>query len=261
VLEPPAPQPPAVETIAEAWHTVLLLVIVVGWFYLGRVRFLYLQGHPSFNHIVFYLRLILFESALVGYIAWGLHRRGGSLRAIIGGRWDSAKKIIKDVGVAALFWFVSILCLGLLGSTLVRVGSPPVARVTRTVPSPQGPRTLQVPRAMDSLAPRSNTEVLGWIVLCLVVGFCEEVIFRGYFQRQFVAWTNRPIGITLSAALFGLGHGYQGMTVQILLGFYGLFFGILAEMRKSLRPGMLAHSWHDGISGLALTLLRRIPSG
>lgn len=230
-------------------------------FWQSAVSLFYFAGHPNFTHITFYLRLILFESALVAYIAWGLHRRGGSLRAIIGGRWDSAKKIIKDFGVAALFWFVSILCLGLLRSTLVRVGSPPVAQVTRTRPSPQGPRTYQVPRAMDTLAPRNNTEILGWIVLCLVVGFCEEVIFRGYLQRQFAAWTNRPIGITLSAALFGFGHGYQGITIQILLGFFGVFFGILAEMRKSLRPGMLAHSWHDCITGLVLTLLRRIPSG
>lgn len=261
VLDAPAPQSPAAKTVAETWHTVLLLVFVVGWFYFGRVRFPYLRGLPGFNLIAVYIRLILFESALVAYIAWGLHRRGGSLRVIIGGRWDSAKKIIIDVGVAALFWFAVILCLGLLRATLVRVGAPPVPKVTRTLPTPEGPRSVQVPRAMDSLAPHSNAEIPVWIVLCLVVGFCEEVIFRGYLQGQFVAWTNRPIGITLSAALFGLGHGYQGRTVQILLGFFGLFFGILAEKRKSLRPGMLAHSWHDCITGLALILLRRMSGG
>lgn len=248
---------PRTETVAETWHTVLLLVIVAAWFYFGRLRFFYLRGHPTFNHIAFYLRLILWESALVGYIAWGVHRRGGSLRAIIGGRWDSAKKIFIDFGVATLFWVVSIFCLGVLGVTLARLGTPPAPQVTRTLPSPQGPRSVQVPRAMDVLAPRSNLEIPAWIVLCLVVGFCEEVIFRGYFQRQFGAWTNRPIAIILSAALFGLGHAYQGRTAQLVLGFFGLFFGILAEMRKSLRPGMLAHAWHDSIAGLALILLRR----
>lgn len=260
-MDTPASRPPAVETVAETWHTVLLLAIVIAWFYLGRMRLFYLQGHPSFNHIAFYLRLILWESALVGYIAWGVHRQGGSLRAIIGGRWDSAKKVFIDFGVATLFWFGSILCLGVLGATLLRLGAPPAPQVTRTLPSPQGPRSVQVPRVVNVLAPRSNTEIPVWIVLCLVVGFCEEVIFRGYFQRQFAAWTNRPIAIILSAALFGLGHGYQGTTAQVVLGFFGLLFGILAEMRKSLRPGIVAHVWHDLIAGLVLTFLRRFAGG
>jgi membrane protease YdiL (CAAX protease family) len=263
-------QRPNTETLAETWHTLLLIVFVVAWFYFAKARFFYLRGHLSFNHVAIYLRLMLVEGALVGFIAWGVRRRGGSLRAIIGGCWDSAMKVFADLGVAALFWIAALVCLGLLRGTLVRLGAPPVPQVTRTLPSPrepgssegprtsQEPRSFQVPRAVDYLAPRSNLEIPVWIVLCLIVGFCEEVIFRGYLQRQFVAWTNRPIGIVLSAALFGLGHGYQGRTTQILLGFFGLFLGILAEKRKSLRPGMLAHSWQDLIAGLALTLLRRL---
>ena len=93
---------------------------------------------------------------------------------------------------------------------------------------------------------------------CMAVGFCEEIIFRGYLQRQLAAWTNLPLGMVLSAALFGLGHRYQGGSAQIVLAFYGLFFGILAEKRKSLRPGMIAHAWHDAFSGLLAYLLRNL---
>jgi len=164
-------QQPTTETLAETWHTLLLLVLVIGWFYFSKTRFLYLRGHPSFNHVAIYLRLMLVEIALVGFIAWGVRRRGGSLRAIIGGRWDSAVKVFTDFGVAALFWIAALLGLGVLRITLTGLGAPPIPQVTRTLPSPrepgssegprtyQEPRSVQVPRATDYLAPHSNLDI------------------------------------------------------------------------------------------------------
>src|SRR5260370_1270632 len=89
-------------------------------------------------------------------------------------------------------------------------------------------------------------------------GICEEIIFRGYFQRQFSAWTgNVSAGVLLSAAAFGAGHIYQGWRSAIIILVYGLLFGILAETRKSLRPGMMTHAWHDGFFGLAGRLIAK----
>jgi membrane protease YdiL (CAAX protease family) len=39
---------------------------------------------------------------------------------------------------------------------------------------------------------------------------------------------------------------------MVLVGIYGMLFGLLAHFRRSLRPGMIAHAFHDGIMGLAL---------
>src|SRR5215470_12026737 len=142
-------QGPTRETLAETWHTLLFLVFVLAWFYFSKTRFLYLRGHPSFNHVAIYLRLMLVESALVGFIAWGVHRRGGSLRAIVGGRWDSAKKVFADFGVAALFWIAALLGLGMLRVTLTSLGAPPVPQVTRTLPSPREPGSAEGPRAQQ----------------------------------------------------------------------------------------------------------------
>ena len=76
-------------------------------------------------------------------------------------------------------------------------------------------------------------------------------------QRQFVAWTHSaPAGVVLSAVLFGAGHIYQGAKATIVIGVYGLMFGILAEVRQNLRPGMMAHAWHDTITGL---IIRFVP--
>jgi hypothetical protein len=34
-----------------------------------------------------------------------------------------------------------------------------------------------------------------------------------------------------------------------LIFVYGAMFGFLALWRKSLRPGMMVHAWHDAFSG------------
>ena len=88
-------------------------------------------------------------------------------------------------------------------------------------------------------------------------GFCEEVIFRGYLQRQFGAMTGSvAAGIVLSAIAFGASHGYEGGARMVLLAIFGLMFGVLAVWRKSLRPGMIAHAWHDAFSGAVLRLVK-----
>lgn len=43
---------------------------------------------------------------------------------------------------------------------------------------------------------------------------------------------------------------------MVMLGVYGALSGVLATIRKSLRPGMMAHAWHYTLSGLVLWALR-----
>jgi CAAX protease family protein len=111
-------------------------------------------------------------------------------------------------------------------------------------------------QAARLLAPQGSLESLLWIALAVTAGICEETIFRGYLQRQFVAWTrSAPVGVLLSAALFGAGHIYQGAKATVVIGVYGLMFGILAEARQNLRPGIITHAWHDAITGLVIRFL------
>jgi hypothetical protein len=91
--------------------------------------------------------------------------------------------------------------------------------------------------------------------VALTGGICEEALFRGYLQRQLIAFTGSvPVGLILSAIVFGAGHAYQGVRSAALIAIYGLMFGLLAEWRKSVRPGMIAHAWQDTLSGLFLSL-------
>jgi membrane protease YdiL (CAAX protease family) len=94
-------------------------------------------------------------------------------------------------------------------------------------------------------------------VVSVTAGICEETIFRGYLQHQFMALTqSAPAGILLSAAAFGAAHAYQGFRMVILLGLFGAMFGILAYWRRSVRPGMIVHAWQDSLGGVLGGLMR-----
>jgi membrane protease YdiL (CAAX protease family) len=91
------------------------------------------------------------------------------------------------------------------------------------------------------------------IVVAISAGVCEEIVFRGYLQRQFRALTgSAPIAVLLQAVVFGVPHVYQGTRLAAMVCLYGILFGVLALWRRSLRPGILAHAWSD----IAARLLR-----
>ncbi|MBV8514460.1 MAG: CPBP family intramembrane metalloprotease [Acidobacteria bacterium] len=105
-------------------------------------------------------------------------------------------------------------------------------------------------------APRGGLQLVLWVMVCVTAGFCEETIFRGYLQKQFMAWSGSAAGgVVASAVVFGACHLYQGVKPAIVITVYGLMFGILAQWRKSLRPGMMTHALHDTVSGIAVRFL------
>ena len=101
-------------------------------------------------------------------------------------------------------------------------------------------------QATAFLMPHGRMEVTLWMVMSLTAGICEEALFRGYLQRQFMALTNSAaLGIILSAAAFGAAHSYQGWGHALSIGVLGLMLGALAYWRKSVRPGMISHAAQD----------------
>ena len=112
-------------------------------------------------------------------------------------------------------------------------------------------------RQLMELAPANGVEIAAWGLLCLVVGFSEELIFRGYLQSQSIALLrNLPVGVVLTALIFGAAHGYQGVRGIVLISIYGALFGCITLLRKNLFPGMLAHSWHDFATVMLLAFIR-----
>lgn len=99
--------------------------------------------------------------------------------------------------------------------------------------------------------PQRGIEILLWIGVSVSAGICEEIVFRGYFQRQFAVFTHsRWIALFLQAALFGISHGYQGLEACVKISILGALYGLVALWRGSLRPGMIAHAGSDILSGI-----------
>ena len=244
IVAPSAPAKPAL--IAPLWHTLLLTALILANSFLGSSKLGTVHGTSA--RILLYGGTIITQFVMILLVWFGIRLRGVRMRDLVGGRWNKVEDFLLDVGIAAAFFVVSIL---LLAALRVAVGALDLHNLEK-----QKQETL---RMLGALAPHTYLEAGFFLLLSVCAGLFEEIIFRGYFQRQFKALgQNAIIGIVASAAIFGLAHAYQGKRMMFVIGVYGMFFGILAHFRKSLRPGMMAHAFQDSLSGIVLfTLVRR----
>lgn len=106
---------------------------------------------------------------------------------------------------------------------------------------------------IQALLPVTLSERIGWILLSISAGICEESCFRGFLLVKATKWLGGrwwPAVIASSVA-FGIGHLYQGTSGAILIAIYGGMFCVLRIWRGSLWPGVWAHIWQD-IGAMAL---------
>src|SRR5205807_10498901 len=105
-------------------------------------------------------------------------------------------------------------------------------------------------KSIQFLLPQSGAEKALWVRLSISVGICEEAVYLGYFQKQFIALTKSvPAGIGLSALTFAGSHLYQGWGRAAVIGVMAVLGGILALWCRSVRPGMIAHALQDVLGG------------
>ena len=212
--------------IAPAWHTIVFIAIfvglsVIGGFFQHAVKHQPQATVPSGSAVPGYISVVVFEWLLVLYVRMGVHKRGMRLRDLVGGRWATPRELMKDIALGAGLWAVWI---GLMNAHVLGGGT----------------------NAAQGLLPRGILESLMWIPVALSAGFCEEVAFRGYLQKQFQAITgNAGWAVLFQGIIFGIGHLYEGVGQVARITMFGVLFGLLALWRKSLRPGMIAHAWSD----------------
>lgn len=223
-------------SIAPAWHTAVVLFLMLGLSFVGTH-----VGLPGIlgahGRAPVYLVVILTEWTTVAFIWWGLSRQGVRMTDLVGGSWARPVHFLRDLvlGIAFILIFGGAVLQGL-------------AYLLKVVPPP----------ALHAIMPQTRSEMILWVLMSLTAGFCEEVIFRGYLQRQFSAFTHSVMaGIALQAIAFGLCHGYQGWKLMSLIAVYGACFGLLAHWRCSLRPGMLGHALQDTAGGVLAHFLVR----
>lgn len=211
--------------IAPAWHTIVFIAIFVGLSIIGGF-FQHSAKQPqtavsSGDAVPGYISVVVFEWLLVLYVRMGVHKHGMRLRDLVGGRWNTPQAVIKDIALGAALWAVWI---GLMNAHVLGEGT----------------------NTALGLLPRGILESLVWIPVALSAGFCEELAFRGYLQKQFQAITGSAAwAVLIQAVVFGIGHLYEGVGPVVRIMLFGVLFGLLALWRRSLRPGMIAHAWAD----------------
>jgi uncharacterized protein len=223
-----APGPTVAPLIAPAWHTIVFIAIFVGLSIAGGFFQHAAKQHPqgtvtapSSQVVTGYISVTVFEWLLVLFVRRGVHQRGVRLRDLVGGRWATPKAVILDIALAAGLW---ALWMGLMNSHVLGGGT----------------------NADRGLLPQGFLQSIMWMPVALSAGFCEELAFRGYLQKQFQAITG-SVGwaVLIQAILFGIGHLYEGVVPMARIMLFGGLFGLFAVWRKSLIPGMIAHAWTD----------------
>jgi membrane protease YdiL (CAAX protease family) len=255
--------------IAPLWHTALLVAAIVSLSALGTrsVPTTVITPANNTHRVVHYAMSAALELLLVAWVWFGLRLKKIPFRSMLGSLPRSLNDITRDFGIAVLFWVASMIVLSSvaltwsLAQTAIydRHHHEQTLKGNATVDKEKSPQEQQVEmaRKLMQLAPQGNLEIWGWATLCLVVGFSEELVFRGYLQQQGISLFHRiTIGALFSAFIFGAAHGYQGIRGMVLIGLFGGLFSVITLVRKTLIPGMLAHSWHDFATGMMLALIR-----
>jgi len=230
------------QAVAPAWHTAVLVVVLLVIALLGaRSPHTFSARH---GRTWLYGTSIAWEWLIVAFIAWGVRGRVRLRHLIRRSSVDGpVSSVAGDIVWGVMAWIAISIVLSMVATTFGMV---------------HGNQIAEVKEKLGFLIPRDAVELRWFLALSATAAFCEEVIFRGYLQRQMSAWTgNATLGVLLQAAVFGIGHAYEGRERMLLIFLYGGLLGIVAEARRNLRAGMLAHFLQDGITGVVLYRLLR----
>jgi len=234
--------------LAPVWHTVLIVLIMLLNSY-GSAKLASGAVGQDAKAITENVRLVQYAVTIVLeffllFLVWiGLRMKGTRMRDLIGGRWDTAEAFWLDVAIAIGFFVVAY---GTIFGLSFAMGLAKPSQIEQTK------------KLASLLAPHTLHGLLLFILLSTMAGFVEEIIFRGYLQKQFAILSgNVYAGLIGSALVFGAGHGYEGARRMVLIFILGLMFGFLALWRKSLRPGMIGHAGFDSFQGVALFFATR----
>jgi membrane protease YdiL (CAAX protease family) len=279
-LEPVKPR-----GIAPIWHTLVLVLAILAYSFWGAIGAKNGTANPiappsgavhatttGTDHvrIIRYAFTGIVELAILVWIAFGLRLRKVPFRSLFGTLPRGLNEVTMEILIAAAFWVCSMVILMVFALSWLFVQNHIYQNETAKQSAPSSQSTTNSAKAespeeqqsklihqLTELAPANGIEIAAWGCLCLIVGFSEELIFRGYLQSQAIALLrNTPLAVIVTAVVFGAAHGYQGVRGIFLISIFGSCFGIITLLRRNLLPGMIAHSWHDFATGMALALIR-----
>jgi membrane protease YdiL (CAAX protease family) len=225
---------PAQRGVAPAWHTALLVGLILVVAITGVCISHSSDAAPVITWATrptpsYLLPSILVAWALAAYVC-RVGRPRSALASLVGELWTRASRALGDMALAAAAFFLIEACE--LGAAAFAHGAV-------------------APESVRAILPSTQLERGVWVAFAVSVGVSEELVYRGYLRVQLTAFTGKPsLGILFQGILFGVAHLDQGLASAARLAFYGIALGALAAWRRSLLPGMMAHVAIDLASGL-----------
>lgn len=158
---------------------------------------------------------------------------------------------------------LTLILLALIGTNFV-IGISPVVEWNAGIHFPAFMKGFEEwARQQEDLASKVTDQftqfktptdlVIGIVVIALIPGIGEELVFRGLFQNEFYRWSRNPhVAIWTAAILFSAIHvQFFGFVPRALLG---ALFGYLYYWSGSLLVPMFAHFFHNGFTVVMLYL-------
>ncbi len=116
--------------------------------------------------------------------------------------------------------------------------------------------SAEVPPSSDpewAILPHTRAERLAWLLgVCPTAGFCEELVYRGFFLSLLRTLIGLRAGLLLQALVFGFHHGghRQGAKMFLMRAAVGLVFGLIVVWRGNLLAVMGIHYCVDAAFAL-----------
>jgi CAAX protease family protein len=191
------------------------------------------QGAASFDLIA--TATILRDMALVSLIGYFLWRNKEPITRV---GW-TLRGALREAVLGAIL-FVPLLIVASMVDRFLRA-----AGFTGT------PKSLS-----GLLIPAGPWEFALAFLLVAVVAVAEETIFRGYLILRFEALTGSSTAAALlSAAVFSVGHGYEGTAGVATVGVMGLGLAAVYLWRRSLVAPVIMHFLQDFIAIIVAPLV------
>ena len=130
-------------------------------------------------------------------------------------------------------------------------------QLNQSIPLPEWLRAMeqaQVDMIEGLLLGGELNVVFLFIALALTPALCEELLFRGYLQRQVERGWGTVASIVVIGVLFGLYH--LRLSQVIPLSLLGIYMGFAVWATGSLWSGVLVHLLNNGLAVVASAVAR-----
>jgi CAAX protease family protein len=223
-------------SIAEV---VIALGAVFGIYNAVGLSIILAAGSDSARLIYGYIVYALVLCPLISLSAFIILRRSGRGWKELGIRWNKkGRTIIAGLvgGLVALFasyaiYFIVVILFQLFA------GRPPGTPESQNLQNLSGPAL-----------------VLAVFVTVILAPIFEETFFRGLFYPALRRRLGVPLGIILSAFVFGALH-FEALSLLSLIA-VGAIFAYLYERTESLFAPMITHAFYNGVVILIALLVR-----